>query len=234
MEKKKKEKTIIKISKDSINKKQNKQIMWAIILMVSIILIVVLVPIIKQNFFDKFVYLKLDFQKTKIGDLIFYSANIPVTDFAGKNIVGTYSINFRSDPRKIESIPVNIIGGNVINFTKNRPVYITLNPQMEKCDDNIISMATLAGFLKGFGGLNIKSAVTDEDYAKQNNLSYITCKDSLTNTVIYIDSGDETKIEEVEKNCYKLTYSNCEMVPVAERFIFKILENYMDYFVRGN
>jgi len=51
---------------------QNRQIMWAVILMISLILIVVAVPLIKKNFIDKFRYINLDFQKTRIQQALFF------------------------------------------------------------------------------------------------------------------------------------------------------------------
>ena len=57
---------------------QNKQLKWAVFLMTSIILIIVVVPFINTNFINKFDYHGLTFQKTQLGQLEFYSTKFPV------------------------------------------------------------------------------------------------------------------------------------------------------------
>jgi len=225
-EKTKKRKTI----KISLNKKQSKQVLWALILMIALLLIVLGTPYVIKNYFNKFVYLKLDFEKTQLGNIKFYSTKIPVTN-VGWDIVGVYSMNFRNDPRKLEYISHNI-DDNKISFKKENVTYISFNPDMKACDNTTIALMNLAGFLKDFGNLNISSAVTYYDYARDNNLSYVTCDNSPDNTVIIIDEGEKTEIKKISNECYSITYNNCEIMPATEKFILIILEVYMDYFDR--
>jgi len=223
------EKKSKKLSKKEI---QNRQVMWAIILMVSLILIILLVPFIVKNFINKFVYLNLDWQKTKLGKIFFYSTRVPIIDKEG-NIVDVYTMNFRNDPRdleKIEFIPLE--KDPDIYFRQDKTVYISLNPDMEACEDNTIALIPLAGFLRDFGGFNISSAVSDSDYARANNMTYAVCGIYPQNTVIYINSGNKTEIKKTEKDCYELTYSNCEIIKATEKFELLILEKYMSYFTR--
>ena len=222
----------VKIYKRELNKKQNRQIMWAIILMVSLILIIILVPLIVKNFFNKFVYINLDWQKTKLGDIMFYSTRVPIASAQG-TITGSYSMNFRNDPRKLDNISIYVFQ-DWIEFEKDKPAYITLYPEMEACEDNSIALINLVGFLRDFAGLNVKSAVGKLDYAKQNNLSYVTCKNTPNNTVIYINSGAKTEISKISPNCYEIIYNNCEIIPVTERFMLIILGKYMNYFTRDD
>jgi hypothetical protein len=217
-------------SKKSIDKKQSKQVMWAIILMLAIILIVLFVPSIWKNYANKFVYIDLDFQKTQLGKIFFYSTRVPTTDMKGQ-INGAYAINFRKDPRQLESIPVNLSKG-IITFRKDNTVYISLNPNMKSCEDNTLAFINLAGFLRDFAGLKIKSAVSDKKYGEENSILYADCKSSQNNTVIFITSGEETKITQTSENCYELTYKNCEVLDVSEKFMVEILDNYMNYFIR--
>jgi hypothetical protein len=141
-------------------------------------------------------------------------------------------MNFRKDPRKLNNIPVNV-SKNIITFKKDKPVYISLDPKMEPCEDNTIAFVNLAGFLRDFIGLDVKSAVSDEKYGKENNILYADCKNAEDNTVIYITSGNKTEIKENTNDCYELVYSNCEVLDVTEKFMTEILEYYMSYFVRG-
>ena len=227
MVEKTKKRRVIKIT---LKKKQSKQVLWALILMISMILIVLGTPYVIKNYFNKFVYINLDFEKTQLGNIRFYSTKIPVANTRGE-IIGVYSMNFRNDPRKLEYIVHNIDDNKVI-FKKDEKVYISFNPDMKACDNTTIALMNLAGFLKDFGNLNISSAVTYYDYARDNNLSYKTCENSPDNTVIIIDEGEKTEIKKISDKCYSITYNNCEIMPVTEKFMLIILEAYMGYFDR--
>src|SRR3989344_2201721 len=120
-----------------LEKIQNKQIKWAVFLMLFIILIIVIVPFVKTNFIDKFNYKGLVFQKTKLGELIFYSAKFPVVSVTGQ-VTGDYAVNLRNDPRELEYIPINVTDEKidfVVEGDKYGDVYISLNPFMEVCED---------------------------------------------------------------------------------------------------
>jgi len=226
---KKKESEESKISKKEIKKKQNKQIMWAIILMASLIAIIILVPLIKTNFIDKFKYINLDFQKTQLGDMYFYSTLIPVAD--SSNNFGTFSINFRNDPRKLEDMKV-IKTTTVPVFTQDKTVYISPGNIQRNCVEGSAATLTLAGFLRQFAGFNVSAGISDEKVAKENKFPYITCANSKKNTVIEILEGNETKIEQISPDCYRLIYKDCDIMKVSERFILWTLEGYMDNFMK--
>ena len=139
-------------------------------------------------------------------------------------------MNFREDPRELEDVKVNM-KDNIVKFKKNNTVYISLDPEMQACEDNSIALMNLAGFLRDFAGLEVKSAVNNKTFAEENGMNYADCENSPYNTVIYINSGNETSISEIG-NCYQLIYSDCEILEVTEKFMLVILENYMSYFVR--
>ena len=216
-----------------LKKKENRQLMWAVILMVSVFLIIILVPIIKINFFDKFVYLKLDFQKTKLGNIPFYSTRVPITDKFG-NVAGLYSINIRNDPRKLEEVNFtrNFTDVDYIYFKEGKTVYISLDPKMDPSEDITIALIPLAGFLRDFAKQNVSSAYSDFSYALQNNVPYVTCSSNPDNTVIHVNSGDKTEIRKTARNCYELIYANGEILKTTERFMMLILEKYMSYFYK--
>lgn len=216
--------------KKSLKKKQSFQIKWIIALMVIMILIIVIVPMIKKNFVDRFVYVGLDFQKTKLGELTFYSTRIPVANNQDQ-VIGTYSMNFRSDPRKLGEIDIKMPNNNVI-FKKDEPNYISLDLDMENCEYTTIALVNLANFLRGFGNLTVGSAFNDKNYAYTEGMVFRDCLNTYDNTVILVQSGDENKIERVNMNCYELTFKDCEIIPVTEKLTLIILENYMEYFTR--
>jgi len=211
---------------------QNRQIKWAVYLMIGVILIIVVVPFINNNFINKFNYGGLVFQKTSLGDLVFYSTKFPVVKSTGQ-VIGDYAINFRNDPRELEYIDVNV-GGDRIKFVQIAgrgftTTYLSLDPFMRVCEDSGIALLNLAGFLRD-SGLEIKSAVINEDYAKENNEKYMTCETSRSNTVIMIKEGDESAIKEVGKNCYEIIFNECEILQVSEKFMLIILEEYVSRF----
>ena len=47
-------------------------------------------------------------------------------------------------------------------------------------------------------------------------------------TVINLVSGDRTIVKKIDKNCYVLEYTNCEVNQVTERFIMAFIEGYME------
>lgn len=219
-------------SNKDIENVQNKQIKWSIFIMVSVILVIVLIFFVKANFIDKFRYGGLTFQKTQLGDIIFYSTRFPIVTGTGQ-VVGDYAVNLRNDPRKLDSIPINISRGR-IDFTvesriKYGPVYVTLDPTMEVCEDSGIALLTLSGFLRD-SNLDIQSAVTDKNYAEENNLTYRGCDDSGFDTVIIIREGEETIINEVGLHCYEIKFNDCEILQASERFILSLLEQYASRF----
>ncbi len=218
---------------EDLQKLQNKQIKWAVFLMIGIILLIILVPYINKNFINKFSYKGLEFQKTQLGDLYFYSTRFPVVSATGQ-VTGNYAVNLRNDPRDLDSIPVNVTK-NEIKFAKiggrrYGPAYISFNPSMDTCEDSSIAVFTLAGFLRD-SGLNVKTAVNDQDYAKENDLEYRDCSSSSTDTVIFIDDGDKTAINELGPNCYEIIFNECKILEGTERFMLIILEEYASRFI---
>jgi hypothetical protein len=213
-----------------IKQMQSKQVMWVVVLMVSVVLIIIAGPFITKNFINKFMYAKLEFYKTKMGEIVFYSAKIPLTD-SKMNIINDYNLNLRNDPRKLKEMETNV-PENKVAFKKFNPVYISLEANSTPCEDNVIAVVGLTGFLRDFGNLKVKSAMDDKAYANETKLPYVVCGTNPENTVIHLASGNSTKIKKINDDCYELTYSNCEINQVTERFILIILEDYMTYFER--
>ena len=46
--------------------------------------------------------------------------------------------------------------------------------------------------------------------------------------------GILTEIKKINRDCYELTYKDCEINQVSEKFILLVLERYMSYFVEEN
>ena len=220
-----------------IVKKQNKQLMWALIIMVLAVAILISVPYISKELFNKFNFIGLTFYKTRFGTIDLYSTKIPISKTSHSNaeliktseITSYYPIDFRNDPRKLNDINVDLNKSH-IGFVQNNTLFITFNSSDPACDQNIISAVSLTNFFMDFAGLKVSGAVTEKEYASSNNVPYVTCEMARENTVIYFKKGEVNKIEKGVGNCYILTYKNCDMLPVAEKFEQSVLENYMTYF----
>jgi len=218
------------VQKKETKQKQNRQVIWAIILMTCLILIIIGVPIIKSNFINKFRYINLNFQKTQLGDMYFYSTMIPVVD-SSNNILGTFSMNFRNDPRKLDDINFKKTT-SVPVFIKDKAVYISPGKIERNCVESSAATLTLSGFLRQFAQLNVSAGISDKKIAEENNFPYISCINTKKNTVIEIVEGNETKIEQISPECYRLEYKDCEIMKVSEKFILEILKGYMDNFMK--
>jgi hypothetical protein len=230
---KKKEVKVVekKIKKLTAKEKQNHQLIWAIVLMISVIAIVILVPLIKYQFINKFVYANLDFQKTQAGDTIFYSTRIPVGDANG-NVIGSFFINFHNDPRKLKDIGYKDTT-TIPTFKRDKTVYISTGEMTRNCAEGTAAMLTLSGFLRQFALMNISAGISNEKIANETGFPYITCTDNPNqNTIINIFEGTKTEITQLDFDCYDLIFKDCEVMKVTERFILEIIEGYMKDFER--
>lgn len=213
-------------NKKKQQKRQDKQFKWMFILMISLILIVILVPLITYSFINKFTLFNLEFRKTKQGTLTLYQTQIPVKNNLGA-ITGNYLMTFKNDPRETVNIKISPrIEKDGIKFVNRNTVYISLDPSMNPCSDNSVSMFVLGDFLSS-ADLSVKSAFIDKNYSEESGFPYKTCEDSSKNTVIIVKSGNESMINQERTNCYEVIYKDCEINQVVERFILEIVKDYM-------
>ncbi|MBT4135830.1 hypothetical protein HOD75_04835 [archaeon] len=218
-----------KITKKEIAKKQNKQLMWAIILMTSMILIIVLVPYINKNIINKFEYNHLDFFKAKRGGVWVYFTEIPRIDQQG-NSLDPFYLELISDPREIDSIPVELKKDSIV-FQRSKDIFLSINPDMEVCPHSVNGVGGITQLLTRFGLMNVRGAQSTEEGAEENRLLFANCQSHPDNTVIMFNSGNETKIEQTSENCFEITYANCEIVEVSEKFMLEVVGDYMNLFV---
>ncbi len=229
-DKEEKTKEEIAQGKKDLEKKQNMQVFWVIFLMVAIVVIILFVPYIKKEFFYKFKYANLDFYKTRLGDINFFSAKIPLVDTRGES-TGYYSINNREDPRTLDNITVNI-PNDIFDFHRDKIVYISLASDLPRCEDSILGVTTITNFLTNFGNMKVKAAISNETYAKEQKFPYITCENSRNNSVILYNYGKNNSITKNGENCYVLTYNQCNINRVSEKFVYEIVRDYMQKYVR--
>jgi hypothetical protein len=230
-----------KHKKKELKIRQNKQILWAIFFMVAIIVILLVTPYVRDNFFNKFSYHGIVFQKTTVGKLIFYTTKLPIYSQVSSLVVslidnesqanlkqtGIYVLNFRNDPRKLNNITVDLDVNNM-TFVSSNTVYVTYNVSDPICDHNVVAAADLANFLINFGNFKVNGALMNKDYAEAKRVPYATCSNNPDNTVILVLAGNESKISKISKRCYEIEYANCEISQATDKFILSMVEGYMN------
>ena len=215
------EKEARKISGKSEEKNNNTSLFVVLAIAVLIILICIIAVFFRYDS-NNFKYMGIEFNKNYMGQIIFYTAKIPVTNSQGI-ISGYHTIDFRNDPRELNNVIVNVTGN--IKFIKNSIVYVSFG-EMEKCEDNGLA-ATNLGFFLGATDINYKGAVDDSNYINSTNVPYVNCQTHPNNTVLLIKSGNETKIEQTSDNCYELIFKECEVLKATEDFQLITLSQYI-------
>lgn len=208
--------------KSSARTKQQKQLEAIVGTMIGLVVILIVI-IIFAHFSNNFTYRGIVFKKTKYGDIIIYSTNVPIFDSYGR-VVRYTRIDFRNDPRALRNVPVNLDGS--IKFIKENTAYLSVNPETEDCEDSGIGVVNLGLFLKK-SGLNTKLGSMDQNHAAKEIIPYITCAGkSDTNTVVLIKKSDQTKITELYDNCYEIQFKDCEVLEATETFILEIIRQH--------
>lgn len=149
----------------------------------------------------------VEYNKLQVGEVLFYHTQIPYL----KDPEGTkYNIYLRSNPNKIsKSIPLNeeISWKQIVvtNYSTNGLV----------CEGySIIAQANFDQILSSGIGLTL---ITDPN---------ATCDKENRYMHISIEAGDETKIEKTGEYCYRLEFTNCEILEVTERFLLEAISKY--------
>ncbi|MDP1728981.1 MAG: hypothetical protein Q8L27_02135 [archaeon] len=196
-----------------------------IIITLAIIVGAIIIGLLVYKYNTSFTFNGVDFEKRYYGELLFYTAKIPVEDYYG-NIIEYRLLDFRNDPRKLDKM-VEIPEDLQITFRDDYMTYLSFLEDTLKCENNGLASANFAIFLRDVIKVEYKPALANETEAIQKNLTHVTCENSPFNTVIYIHQGDETKITKRIASCYDVEFKNCEILEALERFELKILEQYM-------
>lgn len=168
-------------------------------------------------------YNGLKFEKTQTGSIVLYTTKIPAMDYA-TNKLSYLTIDFRSDPRTLDNIPVNI---QQYLFKTSNITYISFENSNHTYEDGTLAAANLGRFLNILM-LNVKSAMSDKSFRNNTNLPYVTCNTNPNNTVIMLYEGSKSSISQVSENCYILVYTNKDILRVTEKFQLSIIEKIMD------
>lgn len=213
----------IQEKKDINHEKQTKIIFYVVI---GIILLVVVLFIFRVSS-NNFKYNGIDFKKEYTGQIAFYTATIPIMDYY-ENVLGSQEVDFRNDPRTLKNIEVNV---SYIKFLNNAKAYVSIDKDIPSCEgDTAIALINLGRYLSNAlysSGITVKGAMNDSDYQNNENTPYVNCENSPGNTVILVKGANETKIEQIKADCYVLSFKDCEVLKITEKFELTMIEDYM-------
>ncbi len=190
-------------SKEEVKEERdyNAQLKWVVIAAVFLFVTLIVFYVIYTSV-SSFNYNGKEFQKTKIGNLLFYKVSFPLTSPTGKS-VATYNIYLRNDPRSIENI--SVIGG----IDLRNQILVTSKEDFICSDNNI----ALANFMQYFEGVERKTV---------NSIANATCANFTKGaTLIKIENSSENSIKLAGKDCYVMSVNNCAILNVTERFIIE-------------
>jgi len=204
-----------------LGRKQDKQVKGIIWFMVIVLGILVLV-LLANSLSNKFTYKGIRFEKNRYGEIILYSAEVPVVNYLGE-VVAYINADFRKDPRTLKDIHLET---GEIRFLRDSITYLSVDPKIEECEDSGIAIINLGRFIKS-SGLNLKLSSLDAEHAERENLEHVTCENSPNNTVIVVEQGIDNFLYKKTDNCYIIEFKDCDVISVTERFELAILEQHV-------
>lgn len=159
-------------------------------------------------------YEGLTFVKERYGEIEVYHYSY-LTKLDNGNI-RAIDVIVRGNPAE-NSVPID----SKIVYPEGKSVYLSINNSgLNKCEDSIIAIAELSGFLAN-NEIPLKAGTPDREEARKNNSTYITCESYPNNLIISLREGSETKITRTGSRCYNMEVANCEIVPAMEKFIIR-------------
>ncbi len=196
---KKQDKKEEKVKKKELSK-ENKTLM-KILMVIGLFFLILVVSFFIMKTSNQPEYNGMTFNVIQEGELTFYQTAFKVLY---KGELTNYNIYIRNNPRKLEK-DVPFEGElELRNF-------LVLNTTTENlfCEGD---WSLAIGNLQNLEIFNIE-IMTDKN---------ATCDENGDYMFVEIEEGEETKIEQFGPSCYRLTVSDCEILPVTERFMIEV------------
>ncbi len=201
----------------SISRKQQNQLL-VILVTIGVIFIIVFTIYILAQKSKKFEYNGMKFERIMYDQLPLYYTQLNIHRGDGSNV--NYNLYLRNDPRG-NNIPVDAD----IKFLVGKS-FITIGDGLENCREASLGLINLASFLTGMG-FDVKGASSNEKTAKENNHPYITCNNSLDNTVLSLETTTEDSIitnADRNPNCFILKVKDCNVLNITEKFTVEMIK----------
>lgn len=153
-----------------------------------------------------FEYKNLEFETISYGDLIFYQTNFNVI-YEGET--RQFNAFFRTKPTKLEKINFQDEDFSAMKYT-----VINVQENLSCEGDDVIAVANFNQIHNAIGAqvFQDENATCDED-ARYNHLTIL--------------QGDKTEINKLGPRCYELTFKDCEILEVTERYLLELMNDYV-------
>ena len=192
-----------KISKEARAQEKSKEnkLLLKILLVIGFFFLVILAAffIMKSSASPK--YNGVTFNVVQEGELTFYETSFNVI-YKGKPTV--YNFYLRNNPKELK---------------KNVP----FEGKVELKNFMVLNSTTKNLFCEGDWNLAIGNLLNlnifNIEIMKDENAS---CSSEGEYIFVEIEEGEETKVEQVGPSCYRLIVSDCEILPVTERFMIEV------------
>jgi hypothetical protein len=195
---------------EKIGYKKNKELYWILAFMVFLIILLFATSALFKSR-NSFNYKGLLFTKEMFGEIPvnhhYYYFTDPITKTEYQ-----YNLYLRIDPREN-----NVSMEGKTNFIYGKTVYFAINSTgISNCSTSQRDLATLAAFFTN-NLFPIQVGLANREEANASNNTRIDCDIYPRNSVIRIQSGNETKIYK-EENCYIIQVANCQILESVEKF----------------
>ncbi len=188
---------------ESLEKKKSNKLIFLVLLIMGLAIAGAVIMLLKSSQPAHSKYDGMKFEVVREGELIFYKT---VFDVIYENKPTKYVFYLRNDPKELEK---------KINFKGELELrnFVVMESTTENlfCDgDWSIALANLLN-LEIFNMKFLK----DEDAGCDPDGQYMFIQ------ITEAEKGEKSRIEQYGPSCYKLIVSDCEILPVTERFIIE-------------
>lgn len=201
----------------TISKKQQNQLLVILVTIAVIFIIVFTIYILAQKS-KKFEYNGIKFERIMYDKLPLYYTQLGIHKGDGTSV--NYNLYLRNDPR-VNKIPVEA----EIKFLVGQ-AYISVGDDLSACGESSLGLINLASFLSAMG-FDVKGATSSRKVAVDTGHPYVTCNNSLDNTVISLETtqGDSV-ITQADRNpnCFILKVKDCNVLNITEKFTVEMIK----------
>lgn len=191
-----------------MNKKEQNKILKKTFIVLVIILVGFAAVFIFMNYLNYFEYrgITFDMDKNEIKGVTLYHTSVPVIY---NNKSTDYNFYLKYDPRKLnDTVPIE----ENITFRKNMVLETTTPNLFCNGEWNYFQLQ-----ISNIVVFNMNLMVNDETtkYEPAQDYMFVT-----------INEGNKTEIRKTGENTYEINVNNCEIAPVADRFLLEALVKY--------
>jgi hypothetical protein len=184
--------------------KEENRILRNIFISIGIVVLILLGITVYVNLTSTFEINGAKFEMEKYGELLFYKYGVPIGEDT------TFNIYIRNDPRDLEKkVPFN---GTIDLEKLRRSKFFVINEEGDYFCSGKGTIATPNLAIQLYQKLLEAEILTDPNATCSNESKYM---------YVNIIDGNETRIDEINDNCFEITIANCEILEGTERFMLE-------------